>query len=655
MFTHRPDCFGVLGVARELAGIQGQSFKSPDWYLEKPAFATPTGEILPLEVRIEDTKNVPRLMAVAMNELTNGTSPVWMQAALTRMGIRPISAIVDITNFIMQLTGQPLHAYDYDKLAAASGSMPTLLARTATEKEKIVLLSGKELELGSKAVVIATDKEPIGLAGIMGGGNTEVDEHTTRIIIEVASFDMYNIRRSCMKYGVFSDAATRFNKGQSTLQNDRVLKLAIDMMSETCGGNVASTVIDVQNKLTTYEPVIVSTEFINVRLGSKLSAQEIAEILNRTELASTVDGENVVVTPPFWRTDLELPEDIIEEVGRLYDYAKLPVRLPRRTANAGTKDPGLVIKSRLRAILSSAGANEILTYNFVHGNLLDAFGQQREKALELSNALSPDLQYYRMTLLPNVLDKVHANIKAGFNEFALFEMGKTHNNFHLDENDFNLPKECNFLAFVYAADAKSAKQKSGAAYFEAQKYLDFVLQKLGITYSLKPIDGDLPDFPVTKPYDSKRSAYVLSESGDILGMVGELQATASKKLKLPDYIAGFELDTDALSAGADSIAYEPSSKFPKIEQDISLKVPQEISFGSLHACLLEALNDKKPKGALARLQALDIYAANGEATKNVSFRLTISSQEQTLKSSEVNSLLDVVAESAAKSFGAIRL
>ncbi len=655
MFTHRPDCFGVLGVAREFAGIQNQAFKSPDWYTQKPEFEAPKGEILPLQVTIEDKKNVPRLMAVAMSGLKNGHSPAWMQAALTRMGIRPISAIVDTTNFIMQLTGQPLHAYDYDKLSSVSGNVPTLLARSANDNEKITLLSGKELTLSSEAVVIATDKDPIGLAGIMGGGNTEVDEQTTRIVVEVASFDMYNIRRSCMKYGVFSDAATRFNKGQSALQNDRVLKLAMDMLAEMCGASAASQVFDVQHEVKVFAPVTVSAEFINVRLGSSLTADEIAAILNRTELKSTINGDSITVEPPFWRTDLELAEDVVEEVGRLYGYDKLPVALPRRSTKAGSKDAGLVVKARIRTLLSSAGANEILTYNFVHGNLLDTFGQQRDKALQLSNALSPDLQYYRMTLLPNVLDKVHANIKAGFSEFALFEMGKTHNNFDLDETDFNLPKESNFLAFIYAADAKTAKHKSGAAYFEAQKYLEFLLKKLGVTYNLKSIEGELPDSPVTKPYDPKRSAYVLDENGNILGMIGEFRSTVSKKLKLPEYIAGFELDTDELSTSADKVAYEPSSKFPKIEQDVSLKIPADISFDSLSTCLREALIEKKPKGTLASFKPLDIYQVEGEETKNVSFRLTISSQERTLKSSEVNSLLDAVAESAAKTFGAVRI
>lgn len=654
MFTHRPDCFGVLGVARELAGIQGQTFKSPDWYTAVPLFEV-EADSLPLQVQILDDEHVPRLMALAMSGLANGQSPIWMQAALSRMGIRPISLIVDITNFIMQLTGQPLHAYDYDKLVAISGDVPTLLARKATDKEQLELLSGKVLELGPDAVVIATDRQSIGLAGIMGGANTEVDGNTTRIVIEVASFDMYNIRRSCMKYGVFSDAATRFNKGQSALQNDKILRLAADMFAEYCGGKIASDVFDVQKNIRTFGTVTAGVEFINTRLGSKLSAEEIVAILNRTELGAVASGDSVMVSPPFWRTDIELAEDVVEEVGRLYGFDKLPVELPRHAAKAGTKDHGLAIKAQLRSILSSAGANEILTYNFVHGNLLDAFGQEREKALQLSNALSPDLQYYRMSLLPNVLDKIHANVKAGYNEFALFELGKTHNNYQLDSEDFDLPKESNVLALAYTADAKTAKQKRGVAYYQAQKYLDYVLGKLGITYTLKPLGDKITDNPVAASYDARRSAFVLSEQGEILGIIGEINPSATKKLKLPEYAAGFELDTDELVKLQKANSYTASSKYPKIEQDISLRVSADVSFASLIACLNRALAQLKAEDTVASFAPLDIYAAEAEPTKNMSFRLTIASLSRTLTASEVNELLDAIGNVAKTELSAERV
>ena len=228
MFTHRPDCFGILGVAREIAGIQHLPFKSPDWYLDSPKLSA--SKTLPLDVRVEDTKLVPRFMAVAMNVSNQKNGAIWMQTYLSRVGIRPISPIVDITNYVMHLTGQPLHAYDYDKVKALSNTTPTLIARQAKQGEKLALLNGKMMEFDAPTILIAADEAAVGVGGVMGGADTEVDENTTSIIIEAASFDMYNIRRTSMKYGLFTDAVTRFNKGQSPEQTDRALAFAVRLI-----------------------------------------------------------------------------------------------------------------------------------------------------------------------------------------------------------------------------------------------------------------------------------------------------------------------------------------------------------------------------------------------------------------------------------------
>ena len=460
MFTHRPDCFGILGVARELAGITGQKFKSPDWYLHDPIFKTASD--LPLNVRISSDL-VPRFMAVAMDNISVGPSPLYMQAGLTRVGIRPINNVVDITNWLMHLTAQPLHAYDYDKLKALSGDTPTLEARMATSGESIKLLNGKTLPIQSDTIVIASDKQALAIAGVMGGADTEVDETTKSIVIEVASFDMYSVRRAGMKHGVFTDALTRFNKGQSALQNDRVLSQAIQMMHDLAGATQASNMFDVHAKELEHMPTVeANIDFINTRLGSQLTTDQAVALLENVECGlsvaqnletrsylqgvanidekltrigvkiaeKTTDGHYkllipagteqdyeklvawemqpgfwceyvgaknvflfkdkdtkvtryevnsdteheivemarvfaddyftsldallalnswykpllplkksdhntekfddtiVAVTPPFWRRDLEYAEDLVEEIGRLYGFDKLPIELP---------------------------------------------------------------------------------------------------------------------------------------------------------------------------------------------------------------------------------------------------------------------------------------------------------------------------------------
>ena len=433
MFTHRPDCFGQLGVAREIAGIFRQQFTSPEWYKAQQQFSTAEG--LDLMVTNGAPELVPRFMAVAIKDVEVKPSPLWLQCQLVAMGGKPINNIVDATNYIMLMTAQPTHAYDYDKLHGHQ-----LGARLARPGEKVILLNGKEYELTADDIIIADGEGVIGLAGIMGGADTEVSDDTKNIVLECATFDMYALRKTAMRHGVFTDALARFNKGQSPLQNAAVLKQLMSMV----GGVQASEVFDEKLNMFWGElSVSVSQGFIQSRLGldqkpNLLTYDEILRLLHNVEMKAEESGTPVVdnskailklclkVTVPFWRTDIELPEDIVEEVGRLYGFDKLPRELPRRSIKPSPKNPRRELKNAVRQSLSRAGANEILTYSFVHERILKNAEQDVTQAYKLSNALSPDLQYYRLTVLPSLLDKVYTNIKSGHNEFALFEISKGH-------------------------------------------------------------------------------------------------------------------------------------------------------------------------------------------------------------------------------------
>ncbi len=657
MFTHRPDCFGILGVARELAGIQGLEFKSPDWYSKREKLTN--GNSLPLEVRVDDPELVPRFMAVAMSDVKVGSSPVWMQAGLTRVGIKPINNIVDLTNYYSQLTGQPLHAYDYNKVAKLSENTPTLVARQAETDDKIVLLNGKTVGFDAPTIVIATDKEPIGVGGVMGGSDTEVDENTTNIILECANFDMYNIRRTSMKYGLFTDAVTRFTKGQSVYQNDRILAKIMSDIVEQCGGKQASEVIDIHSGLPEMQKVTVSMDFINSRLGSGLSAQEIKQLLENVEFVVDISGDDLVVDFPFWRTDIEIPEDVVEEVGRLYGYDKLPVQLPKRDLTPVDKDLIQTTKQTIREILSRAGANEVLTYNFVHGELLDKVGQDRGLAYKLSNALSPDLQYYRLSLLPSLLDKVHLNIKSGHNEFGIFEINKSHCNDYLGED--GLPVEEQRLAFVFTADDKLDKAKnSGAAYFQAKTYALYLLNELGISSIFTSASGHNPKLNVSKqafaPFEPSRTAIIHDTNGEFIGEVGEFKSSVRRKLKLPQFVSGFELDVSQLTKLAKPNQYTPLSRFPNTDQDISLQVTADTSYHKVLEAVKEPLDtETNEHGYVTQIEPVDIYQPNDLDRKNITFRITLTHHNRTLVTQEVNNVMSRIEESVKKSLGAIRL
>jgi phenylalanyl-tRNA synthetase beta chain len=653
MFTHRPDLFGILGVAREIAGITGQQFKNPEWYVEEPE-SMAIESSLDLSVDNQISELVPRFMARVIEGVEVKPSPAWMQAYLSRVGIRPINNVVDVTNYAMYLTAQPMHAYDYDKVKALSGSgKVSLTVRHSRTGEKITLLNGKTIEPDEKAMMVAVGDHLICFGGAVGSTNTEVDENTHSVIMEAANWDMYTIRRSSMAHGIFTDAVTRFTKGQSPLQNAAVLQKATGWVTHLAGGKPGKT-IDEHNNLKQHDAVQVNEGFVSKRLGVKLDVQVIKGLLVNVNFEVEATGTDLSIKPPFWRTDIEIPEDIVEEVGRLYGYDHLPLELPKRDLTPVKRDNLLELKTTIRQMLAKAGANELLTYSFIHGNLIDKVGQDHEKAFKLSNALSPDLQYYRMSLVPSLLDKVHPNIKAGFSQFALFEIGKTHVK-GIDDSE-KLPMEHERLALVFAADDKQM-QFSGAAYYVAKKYLTSLLSKLGVAYSIEPVDFELTslvDQIATSPYDKNRLACIRIE-GSIAGFVGELSSSVRKQLKLPAFTASFEVDLMRLLRNMPDIGnnYKPISRYPKVQQDISLKVPVSTKYANLLTVLNQQLLGKPD--VVATLKPLDIFQRDNNKHKQITFRFTIAHYNKTLTADEVNTMLNDAAEVANKEFGAERI
>ena len=652
MFTHRPDCFGQLGVAREIAGIFHQQFTSPDWYKSKQQFTNAEG--LDLTVANDAPELVPRFMAVAIRDVTVQPSPLWLQCQLVAMGGKPINNIVDATNYMMLLTAQPTHAYDYDKLRGHK-----LEARMARDGEKVSLLNGKDYELTTDDIVIADGEGVIGLAGIMGGADTEVSDGTKNIVLECANFDMYALRRTAMRHGIFTDALTRFNKGQSPLQNAAVLKQLMSMV----GGMQASEVFDLKqfddwlddyfNGKYTPANIDINSKFINERLGLDLSDDDICDLLNNVEIKSHGPEEEldyICIQSPFWRTDLELPEDIVEEVGRLYGFDKLPRQLPMRSIKPAPRNPRRQLKQAIRQSLSRAGANEVLTYSFVHERVLKNAEQDPSRAYRLSNALSPDLQYYRTSVLPSLLDKVHANIKAGHDEFMLFEIGKIHDK-ELPLSDEGLPSEQTFVDGVYA----SKKPRAGAPFYKARKLVDRLLADINVEADFVKIAESGADVPA--PFDGQRSAWIVAKNGDRLGIVGELSQTARRNFKLPDYTAAFSLDIEKLEAclaSSREYNYRPLSRFPSISQDISLRSSVEISHDELLRTIRQCLDESK--NLHCRVQTLGIYQPKDDAAiKTTTFRLTFTSCQQTLTDAEVKPIMDNIATAALTELDAERV
>jgi phenylalanyl-tRNA synthetase beta chain len=637
--THRPDAFGIIGFAREVAGIQGKAFTTPAW-LENlnPDVVSEDSVELPT-VTIDDPELSDRFEAIVLSGVNEGTqSPLEIQTYLSRSGIRPISAVVDVTNYMMFLAGRPLHAYDYDKLLAVGGGKVDIHVRSGRRGETLGLLNGTTIELSEDDIVIAAGETAIGLGGAMGGADTEIDTNTKRILLESATFNLYKLRGVQMRHGIFTEAITRLTKGIPAPLGTPVLVEAAKMIGQFAGAKIASSIVDTYPGKHDAIVVTIEESAVNATLGTQFSAADIKELLENVEFNVGVDATKLIVTVPYWRNDIHIAEDIIEEVGRLNGFDSINPVLPLRDFTAVRPSDFDVLRTKLRSILVRAGSNEVLTYNFIHGDIMHKAGQDPETAYRITNSISPDLQYYRQSLVPSLLVNVHPNIKAGYDHFALFEINKFHTKLNgLTEE--NVPKELDGLGFVVA----SSKKATGAAFYEAKQYLEYIAKELGLTFVYEPLEENA-NYPVTQPFEPKRSARVWElATRERIGVIGEFKKSVQKAFKLSDNVAGFEISPVSLLKLTSSLkpTYEALSKYPRTDRDVTFQIAKEVPMQTVYDALSEALLSTNLQSGTA---PLDIYEPEAGETKNITLRITLGSNEKTLTGDEVNKIMAEVTE-----------
>lgn len=635
--THRPDTFGIVGFAREVAAIQGKKFQTPTVLrLAEPEWPEKTGAIETPRVTIENEELSGRYQAVVLTNVdARKQSSFEMQIDLSRVGVRPISAVVDVTNYLMMLTGQPLHAFDYDKLKSVNSGIIDMRVRAGREGEKLKLLDGREIELSVNDIVIANGETAVALAGAMGGADTEIDENTTAILLESATFNLYNLRNTQMRHGIFSEAITRFTKGQPAALTAPVLAEAARMLNIATGAERASDVADCYPGKKNTSIVEVSEEMLNNALGSHFTTDEIVTTLQNVECDVDCADGVVKVTPPYWRTDMNIAEDIVEEVGRLNGFDSLVPQLPTRDFTAVSASGFDVFRAQLRKILVRAGANEVLTYSFVHGDLLRKAGLNPDNSYRLVNSLSPDLQYYRQTLTPSMINLTHPNIKSGFDTFALFELNKVHQK-AAGLNSESVPLEADRIALTLVS-----KRAIGAAYYQAKTTLDYVASCFGISFAFVPLQEESAVTEDT-PFDHRRSAVILDkDTGDRIGVIGEYKIAVKKAFKLPEYAAGFELDMQALYGAVhhSKPRYTPLSRYPSTERDICFQVASESTYKELLSVVEQALQDLQLE---TTVEPVDIYAEDNSKTKNITLRIRLTSHDKTLTSEDAAAAMDAV-------------
>ncbi len=621
--THRPDTFGIIGFAREVAGILGVGFEnnllrgSGGCCRGKGAEPREDGreEPAPKKVIFEsvdkaqniikvsvDEKVCPRYTAVVLEKHGEMKKKylTWVDTMLSKAGMRPIDPIVDATNFTMLLTGQPLHAFDYDKFAQVCGGEPEIVVRRAKVGERIVLLDEKEVELDENDIVICASEKPVALAGAMGGKTTAIDENTRKIILESATFSLYNLRKTQMAHGIFSEAITRFTKGQPAAQTLAVAEICAEMLS---GGFRAVDVADTYPKPVEATVIKITTDEINGLLGTEYAPELIVKTLENVRFKVKTEGKKLTIESPDWRTDIHIKEDIIEEVGRLLGYDNIEPTLPKHKT-AGRNEL-FDLKKQIREILAQFGANEVLTYSFVSGKLLEKVGQDAKESYKIVNSISPELQYVRQSIVPSLLEKTYLNEKLPVEKFAIFEMNQVFSK-KWGMNDENVPAEKNKLGFVIA-ERKNAE----TAFYTAKKYVAKLLKEFNIEPEFVPFEKvkKTEKLAESAPFEPKRSAEILVD-GECLGVIGEFKNSVRHDFKLAPYLAGFEIDLDVLMAKK---SHEKKLDFRKLKhEDVTIETDKTYA---------EVLTELKAKYPEAKITPGTVYQADGQTTKNITFHL----------------------------------
>jgi phenylalanyl-tRNA synthetase beta chain len=651
--TNRGDLFGILGLARELSAAQSKPFKSPDWYKEHTLNYKKEIDSLPLEINNQSTNLCPRYMGVAIDSVEVKESPVWLKSLLLRVGIKPINNIVDITNYISILTGQPLHAFDYDKVVKNdphTDGKAHITIRLAQDNETIHTLDNSVVDLNSNVLVIADSTNPIAIAGVIGGLDTEIDTNTKRVIFECANFDRFNIRKTSMSLGIITDAVTRYTRAQDPNQCLPALNYALSLVKELSGGQIASNIIDNYPNVYTPKQVTLSISKLNTHLGTSLTREEVSTILQNIEyeISSNKESEDfLTVTAPTFRTDILIPEDIHEDIGRIYGYENIKPTLPLRDISPAKKNRGLELKRTLRNVLSNSGLNEIITYNFVSKALIEKAKQDPNIAYHIRNAQSPELSLMRPSLLVSMLQKAQENSQRNISTFGMYEFNISHQKGYMDK--FELPKEDWHMSILF-----STKENifDGNPYYQVKRYFEKLHIEEGIEYILlnNYSETNLPIWikNLIPTFNSNATVLIIAKLNgkeEIVGIMGEIDTEVKENFKLPTYTSALEINLEVLKMIENSKKkYSENSRYPSITQDVCFTVDSGMLYSELEKIIKSTINTKMSK---ASVECIDIYQKK-EGSKNITVRITIEHQSKTLTDKEFTKLTEKILKRISK-------
>jgi phenylalanyl-tRNA synthetase beta chain len=627
--TNRPDCLSMVGVAREVGAVTGVPYRMPEMTIRHAK-----GDIRDYlkGITIQEPDMCFRYLGRVIDNINIEPSPQWMQKRLIQAGMRPINNIVDITNYVMLELGQPLHAFDLEKVGGRE-----IIVRRAKDGERIVTLDGKERTLDQNDLVIADAEVPVGIAGVMGGEYSEVTPNTRTILLESAAFNGYNVRHTCKKLGLWSEASFRFVRGVchdlARIASDRAAML----MEELGAGQVVGDIIDVYPNPLRPHYVEVSAGRINKLLGVEIPAPRMREMLERLEMKVEEEKGSLRITVPTFRQDLRLDYDIAEEVARLYGYNNIPKTVMSGSWVLGTKTRKERVTDIVREVLCGCGLYEISTYSFESPAVFDRInlpeGHPLRKTVTIQNPLGEEYSIMRTTLLPAMLNVISLNYNRGAEEAGFYEIAPRF-----------LPREIPLKELPEERLTIALGLYGNEDFFTLKGRVEALLKELNITgYEFQRAKDP--------SYHPGRTAEILI-NGEVLGLIGEVHPDVLESYDIGTRVYAGELDFGLLMEKADAtVSYSPLPRYPSVNRDMALLVDMDVPAGTIERVIREAGGD-----LVEDIRLFDIYTGTQipEGKKSVAYSLTLRSSEKTLTEQEASEVLERILEQLHKQTGAIR-
>ena len=623
---NRPDCLSVIGLAREVSA----TFNKP-CYFHQPVVKGGAEGVLPelLDVEISDPELCPRYTARMVRNVKIAPSPKWMRERLRSMGVRPINNIVDITNYVMLEYGQPMHAFDYRYVKGGK-----IIVRRAAEGEKLTTLDGKEHTLNHDHLVIADEDRAVGLAGIMGGLNSEIVDDTADVVFESACFDGTCIRKGALALGMRTEASAKFEKGLDPMNTLPAVDRACELVELLGAGEVVDGCIDILNHVPQPTLLKVEPDKINALLGTDVAENVMYTYLQR--LGFTTTRERGVIEVPSWRGDVKRMADLAEEVARFHGYNNIPSTLMRGQTTQGGYSPDQKVENRLGELCRACGYSEIITYSFISPTAYDKIGWAADEplrdSLKILNPLGEDTSIMRTTALPSMLEVLQRNYNYRNKDVKLYELGKV----YLPGGTDGLAVEPKFLTLgAYGADMD---------FFAMKGTVEAILRDLrAVDVSFYPCQDD-------PSYHPGRCAGIMAGE-QYIGVVGQIHPAVAANYGVDTGLYCAELSVEALLAARGAgPEYVPLPKFPAVTRDIAVVCDESVTVGALEAAIRRGA-----KGLLKGVSLFDIYRGRniGEGKKSVAFNLTLRADDRSLTSEEADKDVKSILETLEKDCGAV--